>query len=68
MESYHIRKLSDGTWVLSINGDEDSTEFAYDTPKDLLASLSDEMGSEKKEDKKEKSKFKKMVEEEDEDE
>jgi len=58
-ESYNIRKLADGSWLLGIHTKDDFLEFPYDNTKDLLASLADEL--EGKDEKKEKSGFKKMM-------
>lgn len=65
-ESYNIRKLDDGTWILGIHGKSDFAEFSYDSSKELLSSLEREIGGEKteKKEKKEKTGFKKMMEDE----
>jgi len=68
-ESYNIRKLDDGKWVLGIHTKEDFLEFSYENTDDLLASLKDELGKSKGEnkEKKEKSGFKKMMDDEEND-
>lgn len=48
-ESYTVEQIADGSWELGIHTKDDFLKFNYRNPKDLLASLADEIGSSKKE-------------------
>ena len=66
MESFNVRKLSDGKFILSCGMEE----YGYDTVDEVLSALRDDLGGEQEDDsesKHRKKKVKKIMGDEDED-